>query len=311
MRILFMGSAELACPSLRMLLSSPRHQVVGVVTQPDRPKGRHQQVACCAVKAFASEQPVPVFTPEKISDPLVVEQLRALEADLIVLVAYGQFLKPSVLALPRKGSINLHPSLLPKYRGAAPVHWAIARGEKVTGISIMFISEKMDAGDIILQEEAPILDNDTAGSMEHRLAERGAEMVLEAVDLIENDRAPRTPQDERLVTLAPKLKKEDGHIHWTLSAEELQHRIRGFNPWPCCFCEYPGKPGEFLKILSARVESASGLPGEVLTIDGDGPVVAAGFNALRLLEVQPPGKKPMSGAAWLRGHPLKAGEFFK
>jgi methionyl-tRNA formyltransferase len=312
MRIVFMGSAELACPSLEALLKSPFDDVVGIVTQPDRPKGRNQKVAPCPIHQFAATKGIPILMPEKASDPEFIDQLKDLLPDMIVLVAYGQFLKREVLELPLKGAINVHPSLLPKYRGAAPIQWAIARGETTTGVTIMYMSEKMDAGDIILQEPFPIEPDDTAATLEPKLAKKGAEMLLQAIDLIREGRVTRTPQDESQVTMAPKLKKEDGRIDWTKPAQEILNRVRAFNPWPCCYCETPpaeGRPTkEFLKILKARVENISGRPGEIKLAGKQEPIVATGDKALCLLEVQPPGKRPMSGAEWARGKRLVGGE---
>ncbi len=307
LRIVFMGSAELACPSLQALLDSPAIQVVAVVTQPDRPKGRHQRVAPCPVRAFADARALPVLTPEKAGDPAFIDSLRALEPDLIVLVAYGQILKRALLDLPRQGAINMHPSLLPRYRGAAPIQWAIARGERETGISIMHMSERMDAGDIILQEPFPIRADDTAGSLEPRLAARGAELLLRAVMLIREGRAPRVAQDETGVTLAPKLKKEHGRIDWRLSADEIHNRVRAFNPWPAAHFPAPGNPAEMIRVLQTSVESGMGRPGEVLEVAGSGPLVSVGGGALRLLQLQPPGKNPMSGRAFLNGHQWPVG----
>ncbi|HBA86194.1 MAG TPA: methionyl-tRNA formyltransferase [Verrucomicrobia bacterium] len=308
MRIVFMGSAELACPSLEALLASPLDDVVGIVTQPDRPKGRSQKLSACPIHQFAATKGVPIFMPEKASDPAFIETLEELLPDLIVLVAYGQFLKRPILELPLQGAINVHPSLLPRYRGAAPIQWALARGETTTGVSIMYMSEKMDAGDIILQEPYPIQPEDTAGTLEPRLAQKGAKMLLRAIDLIREGRAPRTPQDESLVTLAPKLKKEDGRIDWTKPAQEIANRVRAFNPWPCCYCEPTPGSGEYLKVLKARVEILSGKPGEVQMTEKQDPIVAAGDGSIRLLEVQPPGKRPMTGADWARGRRLVGGE---
>ncbi len=306
MRIVFMGSAELACDSLEALLQSPRDEVVAIVTQPARPKGRNQQVSPCPVHAFAEARGLPLLLPEKASDPAFIQELRALAPELIVLVAYGQILRRAILELPSKGAINVHPSLLPRYRGAAPIQWAIARGETTTGLSILYMSEKMDAGDIILQEPHPIDPEDTAGTLEPRLARRGAELLVQAVDLIREGRAPRRPQDASAVTVAPKLKKADGRMDWGLPALELHHRVRAFNPWPCCYCE--PAPGDSLRILRVRVEEGAGVPGTVLRCAADGPVVAAGGQALCLLEVQPSGKRPMSGADWARGWRLRGGE---
>ena len=312
MRIVFMGAGQLACPALKALLETPRHTVVAVVTQPDRPSGRRQHLKACPVRSFLGDRSIPVLVPEKVSTPEVVEQLRGLAPDAMVVADFGQFLKAPLLALPPKGTLNIHPSLLPKYRGAAPIPWAIVRGERQTGVTIMYVNEKMDAGDIILQETAEILENDTTLTLEPRLAEMGARLLVRALDLVGENRASRVPQDDSKVVLAPRLSKEDGRIDWPLPAEQIRNRVRGFVPWPCCYCEVPDGSGHRLKVLASRVEDRTGQPGVVLEAEGEGegPLVACGDKALRLLEVQPEGKKAMSGAAYLCGHKIRRGERF-
>jgi methionyl-tRNA formyltransferase len=308
MRILFMGSAAFACPPLDALLANSAADVVGVVTQPDRPKGRSLEVTACPVKSQADRLGIPVLTPERVNDADSLAQIEALRPELIVVVAYGQILRKTLRDMPRFGCINVHASLLPRYRGAAPIQWAIARGARLTGVSTMFLSARMDAGDIILQREAAIEPADTGGSLHDRLAHFGAELLSATVDMIRKGTAPRTAQDEAEATYAPKLKRSDGRIDWGLRAEGLHHRVRAFNPWPGCACEVPAGSGHFLKVLRARVESGSGRPGTVIAIDGEGPLVQTGYAALRLLEVQPEGRKAMSGSAFVRGHGLRAGQ---
>ena len=303
MRIVFFGSAAIGFPSLEGLLSSPADEVMAVVTQPDRPAGRKQQLTPCPVKVFAAERGIPVLSPEKVKDSL--PELCALNADLFIVVAYGQYIPPSVLALPHHGAINLHPSLLPKYRGSSPIQWALANGDTVTGVTILYVSEKMDAGDLILQREQPIDPDDTAVTLESRLAEAGAQLLMEAVERIRAGTVCRRPQDDAAATEVRKLTKEDGRLDWTLPASVLRNRIRGFNPWPGCFCEMPD--GQRLKILRAAVEDRSGMPGQVLETAGAGLLVAASEGSLRLLEVQPAGKCVMDGASYLRGYPPVAG----
>lgn len=303
MRMIFFGSASIGFPSLERLLASQQDEVVAVVTQPDRPAGRKQQVTPCPVKTFAQERGLPVFSPEKVKDSL--PNLAALKADLFVVVAYGQYIPPSVLALPRHGAINLHPSLLPKYRGSSPIQWAVANGDTQTGVTILYVSEKMDAGDVILQRKLPIGPDDTSATLEPVLAAAGAELLMEAVEQIRNGTAQPFPQDDTAATEVRKLTKEDGHLDWSLPAETLRNRIRGFTPWPGCFCEMPD--GRRLKIVRAAVEDRAGAPGEILDAGEGGPLVAAGEGALRLLEVQPAGKGSMDGASYLRGYPLMPG----
>jgi methionyl-tRNA formyltransferase len=313
MRIIFIGSADFACASLKRLVSSGIAEVVTVITQPDRPSGRGLGVSSCPLKQCATNLHIPVLTPEKVKAADSIETMRALKPDLLVVVAYGQILSPAVLALPSLGCVNIHGSLLPKYRGAAPIQWAIASGEQVTGVTAMYMNEQMDAGDIILQREMIIASDDTAGSLHDKLAEQGADVLIEAMKTIQDGTAIRIPQAESEATCAPKLSKKDGRIDWTKPAVEIYNRIRGFNPWPGSFCEVAGGSGDesrgglLLKILKAAVEDGHGNPGEVLSIDGTGPLVATGEEALRLIEVQPEGRKAMSGSAFLHGHGLKKG----
>lgn len=308
MRIVFMGSAGFACPSLECLLRSVEDEVVAVVTQPDRPQGRNLEVAGCPVKRYIGERGTPVLSPENVNSPGSLERLRGLAPDLAVVVAYGQMLKPELLAIPKSGCINVHGSLLPKYRGAAPIQWAIAHGEKVTGVTTMHINERMDAGDIILKREVPVGPEDTGGALHDALARAGAELLVETVAMLRAGTAPRVPQDEPAATYAPKLSKADARMDWTLPAAVLHDRVRAFNPWPACCCELPGGPGMRIKVLKTRVEASQGRPGTVVGVGADGVLVQAGDQyALRLIEVQPEGRKVMSGAAFLRGRRVAVG----
>lgn len=308
MRILFMGSAGFACPCLEALLHNGQDEVVGVVTQPDRPKGRNLALSACPVKDYLGARQIPVFSPEKINDAGSVAALGALSPDLIVVVAYGQLLKSAILNLAPRGIINVHGSLLPKYRGAAPIQWAVANGEAVSGVTTMYLNERMDAGDMILKRELPIEATDTGGRYHDKLALVGAELLRETVELIRQGKAPRTAQDEADATVAPKLKKIDGRIDWTLPADKIESRMRGFTPWPGSFCVMPAPAGKIIKVLAARVEAGTGVSGTVIALGGDGPLIQAGdAHAIRLLEVQPEGRKPMSGAAFLCGHAIEVG----
>lgn len=297
MRIIFMGSAAFAGPAVEAVLGS-RHQLVACVTQPDRPKGRHLKLTPCPVKALAEARGIPVQTPERIADPVALAAVEALASDVIVVAAYGQYLPSRLLAMPKVACVNIHPSLLPKYRGAAPIQWAVAGGDAVTGVTILHVSKKMDSGDIILQEPFAIAEGETAGSLEPKLAEFGAALMLRALDQLESGTAARVPQEESAVTWARKLEKEDGRVDWRKSAVVLHNQVRGFYPWPGSFIEVSHKR---LKILATRVEPLAGEPGVVLALDGDGPVVACGSGAVRLLEVQPEGRPAMPGRAFLNG----------
>lgn len=302
MRIVFFGSATIGFPVLEALLAG-RDEVAAVVTQPDRPAGRKQQLTPCPVKTFALEHGLPVLSPEKVKDNLT--ELAAIKADLFVVVAYGQYIPLSVLSLPLHGAINLHPSLLPKYRGSSPIQRAVANGDTLTGVTILYVSEKMDAGDIILQRKVPIMPDDTSVTLEPVLAAAGAALLMEAIEQIRQGTVCRCPQKDEEATEVQKLTKDEGRLDWTLPASILRNRIRGFVPWPGCFCEMPD--GQRLKVLCASVEDRSGQPGEILETEGAGLLVAAGEGALRLIEVQPAGKRAMDGASYLRGYPLEPG----
>ncbi len=302
MRILFLGSGAFACPCLERLAGRPGDMIVGVVAQPDRPAGRGLAARSCPAAELARRLGLPLRTPDRVNAPEEAAALTALRPDLVVVAAYGQLLKPHLLALAPMGAINVHPSLLPRYRGAAPIQWAIANGDTETGVTVQFMVERMDAGDIILVERAPVLPDDTAGSLEPRLARLGAELLDRVLDLFQRPPVPRTPQDEGQATYARKLTREDGRLDWRLPAASLHNRIRGFHPWPGCFTLYGPPPGRVLKVHAARVEEGRGEPGRVLEIAGEGPLVATGDNALRLLTVQPEGRPIMDGSAFCRGH---------
>ncbi len=306
MRILFMGSGEVACPSLERLLHHSDHDVVAVVSRPDKPQGRHRIVAPCPAKAFAEAHGVPVLTPERIGSPEAVEEIKALEPDIIVVVAYGQFIKPEILSIPAFEAINVHPSLLPKYRGASPIQWALANGEQETGVTVLYVSEEMDAGDIIVRRSMAIDPDDTALTLSPRLAALGADLLVEALNAIRAGVVERIPQDHEQATVVYKLQKEHGRIDWTMPAETIRNRIRGFTPWPGCYTMYEDR---LLKVLRAEtLEKNAPVPvGTVVCRDESGPVIAAGEGCLRLLELQPEGKIAMSGQAFLCGHRLPDG----
>lgn len=307
MRIVFIASGALACPALQALVRRPGDRVVAVLTQPDRPRGRRLQPAACPVRELAGSLGLPVRQPEKAGAPEEIEALAALEPDLLVVAAYGQILKQALLDIAPLGAINIHPSLLPKYRGAAPIPWAIANGDSETGVAILFVTARMDAGDLILIERAPIEPDDTAGTLEPRLAVAGARLLGCALDRFASPPVPRTPQDESKVVLAPKLSKEDGRIDWALPADTIRNRIRGFHPWPGCFTTVPGTPPVMLKIHAADVGAGSGAPGAVLEAGPKGLLVACGSDSLRLTRVQPEGRPAMTDAAYCCGRRDLAG----
>lgn len=307
MNIVFLGSDEIACPSFRCLAQSGSVRLVGIVSQPDRPCGRNKKPAPCALKACAVEAGFSVFTPERIGSDEAVTQIRDWASDLLVVVAYGQYLPESILSIPPLGAINLHPSLLPKYRGASPIQQAVAQGETETGVTILYVSKEMDAGDILLQEATGIGADENAVELGGRLAESGAALLLQAIEQIGRGTAQAVPQDGTQATVVHKLCKEDGRIDWKLSAREINHRIRGYQPWPVCYLELEPGSGRWLRVYRARVESGSGAPGQVVSTSGEGPLVGTGLDCLRLLEVQPEGKKRMSGSALVCGRYVSEG----
>ena len=309
MRIVFMGSADFACPSLERLMATSGLEVVGVVTQPDRPRGRRQQIAACPVAELARKRGLVALAPEKVNTPEDLAALRDLAPDLVVVVAYGQILKQPILSLPSMGCLNLHGSLLPKYRGAAPIQWAIANGETLSGVTVMFMNERMDAGDIVMAREVPIAPEDTGGMLAATLARVGADLLVETIRAVSDGHAVRVKQDEAKATLAPKLTKQDGRVDWTMPASSICNRVRAFNPWPGGWVSLTGPRGDLaIRILRTRVEPVSmAAPGTVAEIGNDGPLIAAGRDGVRLLEVQPEGKRPMSGGDFLRGHQLQVG----
>ena len=310
MKIVYMGSGSLACPALSLLVGESSHEVVGVVTQPDRPKGRNRRFQACPAKILAEELGLPVLAPEKIGARTAIAEITNLGPDLIVVAAYGQYISSELLCFPRHRAINIHPSLLPKYRGASPIQWAIANGEKVTGVTILYVSKELDAGDILNSRSEPIHEEDTAASLESRLAMIGAELLEATIGQIENGDVSARPQDARQATYVHKLKKEDGLVDWTMPAEQIHNRVRGFYPWPGCFSLWPRTSGSRLRILKTSVEDKKGHPAEVLDVNEAGPLIGSGSGSLRLLKVQPAGKKAMSGGAFLNGYKIQVGDIF-
>ena len=301
MRIVFIGTGEIGVPTLRALLNS-QHEVVAVVTQPDKPVGRDQRIEPPPIKTAligrARPPGAPIFQPARIKDPQAIEQIRSRTPDAIVVVAYGQILPHDVLEIPRLACLNVHASLLPRWRGAAPLQAAIAAGDFETGITVMYMDEGLDTGDILLQRSVEILPNDTGGSLHDRLARIAPETLLESLRLVAAGNAPRIAQDNARATYAPKLKREHGQIDWSESAEAIERKIRAYNPWPGVFMKVDRQN---LKVFSASVVDLNGQPGEVLRSDKD-LIVATGKGALSLAEVQLEGKRRMSGAEFLRGH---------
>jgi len=300
MRIVFIGAGEIGVPTLQALLKS-EHEVVGVVTQPDKPVGRSQLIEPPPIKKALSGTNIPVLQPARIKDRQAIEEIRALRPDVIVVMAYGQILPRDVLEIPEIGCLNLHASLLPRWRGAAPIQAAIAAGDREIGITVMYMDEGLDTGDILLQRTIDILPADTGGALHDRLAGVAPETLLESLDWLAKGKAPRTPQDNAVATYAPKLKREDGKIDWSDSADAIERKIRAFHPWPGAFMTVSTNGTRNLKIFSATVIDLRGKPGKILRSEAE-LVVAAGEGALSLGEVQLEGKRRMSAMEFLRGH---------
>ncbi|HWP93598.1 MAG TPA: methionyl-tRNA formyltransferase [Thermodesulfobacteriota bacterium] len=303
MKIIFMGTPEFAVPSLQALIDSG-DEIVAVVCQPDKPKGRGLDVTAPPTKVIAEKQGIPVLQPQKIKTEEFFNELKKLSPDLICVAAYGKILPKNILDLPPHGCINVHASILPKYRGAAPINWAIIRGEKVTGITTMKMDEGMDTGDMLLKKEIPIEDEDTGETLSQKLSLIGAELLIETIKLLKEGRLNPTPQDHSQATYAPMLKKEDGKIIWSKSAEEVRNLIRGTLPWPGAYTTLDGK---LLKIYKARVSDGVGNPGEVIKSDSGILRVATGNDSLDILELQIEGGKRLKAEEFLRGRRIRDG----
>lgn len=304
MRIVFMGTPVVAAVSLEKLLDS-RHNVAGVVTQPERPAGRGQKPAPSPVRQVADQRGIATLAPEKVRDPAFLAALTAWAPEIIVVVAYGRILPRAILELAPLGCLNVHYSLLPKYRGAAPVAWAVVNGEEKSGVTTMRLVEKMDAGPIYLQRELPLTPGETTASLQAKLAPLGAELLLETLAGLEARTIAAQEQDEAAATLAPMLKKEDGLIDWKLPAVAIERRVRGFTPWPSA---YTHASGQVMKIHRAHVEpEPTGAPGEVVRADRGGFWIATGEGALSLEEVQLENRKRVSAAEFLNGARIEKG----
>jgi methionyl-tRNA formyltransferase len=309
LRVIFMGTAQLSGDSLRALMASPACQVVAVVTQPDRPKGRDLKLQPSPVKLLALQVGLPVLQPERARDPAFLDTLRDLRPDLIAVAAYGQILPQNLLDLPRFGCLNVHTSLLPKYRGAAPIQWAILNGDPETGVTIMKMDAGLDTGAILAQARTPIRLEDNSETLHDRLARLGAELLVKTIpEYVAGNISPR-PQPTEGVSLAPKIKKQDGHIDWTQPAQVIWNRVRGLVPWPRAFTFLPGQPQpHLLKIWQAEVAERSGPPGEIMQADKSGLIVGCGQHALRILVLQREGGRRLTAQEFLAGHTLFPGQ---
>lgn len=300
LKTVFMGTPDFAVPCLDRLLSEG-HQVLAVVTQPDRPKGRGRKLTPSPVKEAALAHGLPVLQPEKVKDPEFIARLAALKPDIIVVVAFGQFLPAALLDLPPLGCINVHASLLPRYRGAAPIHRAIIDGETATGVTTMYMDAGMDTGDMILKAEIPISPAETTGELHDRLKVLGARVLAETLAAIAAGEAPRTPQDNGAATYAPLLTRDIERIDWQQPAKAIHNLVRGLDPWPGAYCRHGGK---LLKVWRCEVVpvAGGGKPGQIIAAGPAGIVVAAGEGAVRLTEVQPENRRRMDAGEYMRGY---------
>ena len=306
MRILFMGTPDFAVPSLEALIEAG-HEICGAFSQPDRPKNRGMKLIETPVKACALAHDIPVFQPAKLRDGIALAQIEELAPELIVVAAYGRILTDEILNYPAKGCINVHSSLLPKYRGAAPINWAILNGDKETGVTIMHMATELDAGDIISQVSTPIGERETADELTARLAQLGGKLLVDTVAAIEAGTATRTPQEHEKHTLAPMLSKELSAMDFNRPAQKLNCQVRGLYPWPAAVTELDGVR---CKIIATTVcgETTGKVPGTVLQADKNGLKLACGQGTvLQIDELQPDGKKRMPATAFLAGHPISVG----
>ncbi len=314
MKVIFAGTPDFAVPCLRAL--SAGHDVSLVVTRPDRPKGRGRHLAASPVKETALQLGLPVFQPRNVNDPASLARIREIAPDVVIVVSYGQKIGAELLRLPRKGCYNLHPSLLPRYRGAAPVEWSLMSGESETGVTVILMTDRMDAGQIAAQSRTAVRENENAGQLKARLAEEGAALLLTALQKLEDGSLTLQPQDESMVTRARKLTKQDGLLSWSLPAEELTNFVRGVTPWPGAFghLRSGSRKGAPLRVVIKEAEpvdftGGDAAPGEIVSVEPD-LIVAAGDGAVKLKLLQPAGKKAMSAEAFLRGHTLQPGDRF-
>ena len=309
MRLVFIGTGEIGVPTLQSIFTARDHHLLACLTQPDKPAGRRQELNASPIKELALRHHVPIFQPVTIRDRAALEQLRFMRPDVIVVMAYGQILPTEVLHIPRIACLNLHASLLPRHRGAAPIHAAIEAGDRETGITVMYMDEGLDSGDILLSKSLRIGRRETSGTLHDRLAVLAPAPLHEALALLKQGRAPRRPQNPAEVTYAPKLSREDGQIRWNSTHEEIDRRIRAMNPWPGAYTLLPTNDGpRTLKIFSCIQHTrAAGEPGRVLRADKNGILVAALKGGVLLRELQLEGKRRMPAGEFLLGNPLTTG----
>ena len=305
MRVIFMGTPDFSVGTLEALIKAG-HEIVLAVTQPDKPKGRGKAMQFPPVKEAALEHNIEVFQPRRVREPECVEYLRTFNADLIVVVAFGQILPKEILEMPKYGCVNVHASLLPKYRGAAPIQWAVINGDKVSGVTTMRMDEGLDTGDMIMKEEVVLDEKETGGSLFDRLSEVGADLCVRTLTAIENGTATYTKQDHEAATKTTLIKKQFGIIDWTKPAKEIECLIRGLNPWPSAYTNYMDKK---MKVWKTKVldEKSSKEPGTILKVDQDGIKVATKDNVILISEIQLPNKKRMEVKEFIKGNTLEVG----
>ncbi len=306
MKIVYMGTPDFAVYGLKAIVEAG-HEVAAVITQPDKAKGRSKALVPTPVKKQAMEYDIPVYQPEKVREDSIVDMLKKIGPEVIVVAAYGQILPESILSIPPYGCINIHASLLPKYRGAAPIEWSIIDGEKTTGVTTMYMEKGLDTGDMIEKTEVDIEDTDTGASLHDKLAAAGAELIVSTLKAVENGTATRTKQDDEKSCYAKMLSREMGNIDFSRDASYIERLIRGLNPWPCAYTALDGKN---LKIFKADVVEKSGNPGEIIEVTRKTFTVACGKDALVIRNLQPEGKKPMDTVAFLNGNKIEPGMKF-
>jgi len=309
MVVVFFGTPQFAVPTLRRLLDST-HSVAGVITQPDRPRGRGQKITHAPVKALALERGIPVYQPDRLKPAEVADTLRGWGADLGVVAAYGRIIPEHLLTIPRLGMINVHASLLPKYRGAAPVHRAVINGDSQTGVTIMRVVKELDAGGMFATVTRPIGPDETSDVVESALADMGAELLVTVVEQLGSGNAREEPQDNTQATYASRLTKEEGLIDWTRSASDLHNRVRGLYPWPHAYTFFKGTRLIVLRSVVADASASATSPGTILRATSEAIHVATGDGELAILEVQPEGRRAMRAHDFLLGHRLATGETF-
>ena len=307
MRIIFMGTPEFAVPSLEALLRS-EHAVVGAVTQPDRPKGRGQDLVPSPVKLVCQREGIALLQPSKMKNPAFIEALRAWQPELIAVAAFGRILPPAILELPPRGCVNVHASLLPKYRGAAPIQWALINGEKETGVTTMLMDVGMDTGAMLLQEQVSIDPEDTAGSLSEKLADVGGRLLIETLHRLKAGTITPQPQDHSRATLAPLLRKQDGLIDWTLPATDLANRVRGLLPWPGAYCYAGHERWTICRAAATAHHAGAGYPpGAIVQVNKEAFHVNTGNGILVVTALKPAGGRQMSIREYLAGHAIRPG----